>query len=313
MAIQPNSESTITKTSYPDLLNKAIDMIWMRRDVVAGNVLGQFFDVQQKSDGLTHVISSVSSVVPLPIKNEDTDALPYLTPAPGFDKTFTVVNYRSGIRVTDTMIRADRFSKIRGMCEGQIKSAMRKDEYMRAAILNNAFTGDDGADSKDLCDDAHPQERTDITSNKTWDNKITGALTGSNLHALRLLTRKMTNENGDPDPVMSIFLLVAEDGEQKALELTRSTAKPEGALNDPNVLIPGLKVVVSPYLSSATQYYIFGDREGENKGLHEISLMDWAMGDNRPSNVDIVIDKRVKAIKTFGFTVSRNIFGSTGA
>uniref|UniRef100_A0A6M3IG07 Putative capsid protein n=1 Tax=viral metagenome TaxID=1070528 RepID=A0A6M3IG07_9ZZZZ len=313
MPIQPNADSVITKTTYPDLLNKAIDVVWMRRDEVAGNVLGQFFDTQSKSEGLTHVISSVSSVLPLPIENEDTEALPYHASAPGFDKTFTVVNYRSGIRVTRTMIEADRFSKINQMISGQIKSAMRKDEYMRAAILNNAFTGDDGADAKDLCDDAHPQERTDMTSNTTWDNKSTGALTLANLHALRLLTRKMTNEAGDPDPVMSNTLLVPEDLEQKANELVGATAKPEGALNDPNVLIRGLKIVVSPYLSSATQYYIFGDRQGENKGLHEIVLSDWSIMDNTPSNADIVIDKRIRGVKTFGFTVSRNIFGSTGS
>jgi hypothetical protein len=312
MAIQPDSDSIITKSSYPDLLDKSIDVVWMRRDEVAGNVLGQFFEVVPKDSGLNHVISSVSSVLPLPIENEDTEALPYHTPAPGFDKQITVVNYASGIRVTNTMIQADRFSKIQAMTTGQIKSAMRKDEYMRAAILNNAFTGDDGADGKDLCDDAHPQERTDITSNATWDNKSTGALTGDNLHALRLLSRKMTNEAGDPDPVMCRALLIPEDLEQKAHELIDSTQKPEGMLNDTNWGL-NFSVVVSPYLSSATQYYLFGDRTGEDKGLIEVELFGWNIGDNSPSDRRIVIDKSITACRTVSFTVSRNIYGSTGS
>ena len=312
MAIQPSSDSVITKSSYPDLLNKSIDVMWMRRDELAGNVLGQFFEVVPKSEGLTHVISSVSSVLPLPIENEDTEALPYFTPPPGFPKTFIVINYASGIRVTRTMVAADRFAKINGMCGGQIKSASRKDEYLRAAILNNAFTGDDGADGKDLCDDDHPQERTDITSNATWDNKSTGAMTGPNLHALRLLSRKMTNENGDPDPVMCKTLLIPEDLEQKTHELIDSRQKPEGALNDANWGL-NFAVTVSPYLSSATQYYMFGDRTGEDKGLIEVELFGWNIGDNDPADRRIVIDKSITACRTVGFTVSRNIYGSTGA
>ena len=312
MAIQPSSGSIGDKATWPALLNKAIDVLWMRRNEVSGNVLGQFFEVVPKSEGLTHVIDSVSSVLPLPIENEDTEALPYALPVPGYSKTFTVVNYRLGVRVTATMIKADRFGKIQAMLGGLIKSSMQKDEYMRAAILNNAFTGDDGSDSKDLCDDAHPHERTDQTSNTTWDNKSTGALTGPNLHALRLLSRKITNEAGDPDPVLLKALLIPEDLEQKAHELVDSKSKPEGALNDTNWGL-NFNVTVSPYLSSAVQYYAFGDRTGEDKGLLEIELESWGIADNAPSNVDIVVDKRIKAIRTIGFTKSQNVFGSTGA
>lgn len=312
MAIQPSSGSIGDKSTWPALLDKDIDVMWMRRDSTEGIVLGQFFEVIPKSEGLTHVITSLSSAIPLPIQNEDTDALPYHLPVPGNPKTFTVVNYRSGIRVTRTMIEADRYGKIQQMCSGQINSAMRKDEYLRAAILNNAFTGDNGADSKDLCDDDHPHERNDQTSGTTWDNKSTGALTGPNLHALRLLARKMTMETGDPDPVMVKTLLIPEDLEQKAHELIDSRLKPDGALNNTNWGL-NFDVVVSPYLSSSTQYYLFGDRTGEEKGLIEVELSGWSIADNKPSNADIVIDKRIRAVRTVGFTQSKNVFGSTGA
>ena len=312
MAIQPSSESVGTKSTWPDLLNKSIDVMWMRRNEVEGNVLGQFFEVIPVEGGLTHVITSVSSVLPLPIENEDTEALPYHLPSPGDKKTFTAVNYRSGIRVTDTMIKVDRFAKIQGMCQGLLNSAMQKDEYMRAAILNNAFTGDNGSDSKDLCDDDHPHERKDNTAVTTWDNKSTGAMTGNNLHALRLLSRKMTNEAGDPMPITCKMLVIPEDLEQTAHELIDSNLKPEGALNTTNWGL-NFGVTVSPYLSSATQYYLFGSLTGEAKGLVEIEVDPWDIGDNAPANRHIVIDKSIKSIRTVGFTKSKNIFGSTGA
>jgi hypothetical protein len=310
MANYFSANGTIDRTAAPDLLNKAIDVVWMQRNVTNGIMLGKYFDTESKDSGLTHIISSVTSQLPLPQENEDTEALPYFTPAPGFDKTFTLINYRSGIRVTDTMVKADRFSKIMGMISGQINSAARLDEYIRAGILNNAFTGDDGADSKDLCDDDHPNENNETG---TWDNKGTGALSGPNLHALRLLARNMTDPQGDPDWAMPTDLLVPNELEQTALELTKSDGKPATALNDPNVLINGLGVTVSPYLSSAVQHYLFCDRTGEEKGLIEVVLSDWNLKDNKPANADIVIDRRIKAIKTFGFTVSKNIMGSTGA
>ena len=312
MAIQPSSGSIGDKSTWPALLDKSIDVLWMRRDETPDLVLGRFFDVVPKSEGLTHVITSVSSVIPLPIETEDTEPLAYHLPVPGDRKTLTVVNYASGLRVTKTMIEADRFSKIQQMLGGLINSAMRKDEYLRAAILNNAFTGDNGSDSKDLCDDDHPHERNDQTSVTTWDNKSTGALTGPNLHALRLLSRKMTGEAGDPDPVRAMALVIPEDLEQKAHELVDSTQKPEGALNDTNWGL-NFSILVSPYLSSAAQYYLFGDRTGEQKGLVEIELFGWNIGNNTPSDRRIVIDKSITSCRTVGFTKSKNIFGSTGA
>lgn len=304
-----SATGTLDRTAAPDLLNKQIDVMWMQRDIIAGNVLGQFFDKETKDSGLTHVISSVTASLPLPGEVEDTENLPYVTPAPGFDKTITLVNHAAGIRVTRTMLKADRFDKIVGMAKGQITSAMQKDEYARASILNNAFTGDDGADGKDLIDDDHPCEND---AAGTYDKKGTGALSGPNLHALRLLARKMVNAQGNPYPVTPKALLVPEDLEQVALELTKSDGKPATALNDPNVLINGLPVIVSPYLSSAAQYYLFGDLPNYEKGLCEISLMDWQISDNNPNRASIVIDKEIAAIKAWSFTVSRNLFGSTG-
>ena len=302
--------AALTKDHPIDAIDKAIDVLWMRRNEFVGNSAG-FFDVDQKSGGLSHVISSVGSALGLPPRNEDTEALPYLVPASGFKKTFTVINRRSGIRVTRTALEADRFDVIVGMTGGQIKSSMQSDEYERISIFDNAFTGTAGADSLSLCNDSHPHENPEAG---TWDNLGTGALTGPNLQALRLVLRKMTNEQNDPDPVVPTTLFVPNDLEQKALELTgKGAGKPEGALNEENVLLPGLSVKVNDYLSSATAYYLVGDRTGPEKGLHEVVLSDWSIADNTPANADIMIDKRIRGVKVFGFTRSKNLGGSTGA
>jgi hypothetical protein len=295
--------------SYPDLLNKAIDTVWVQANQEVLK-LAPFFDVETKDSGMTHVISSVTSQLPLPVENNDTEALPYFTPAPGFDKTFVLLPYRSGIRVTSTMLKADRFDKVMQMTTGQLKSARRLDEKLRAAIFNNSFASGTGSDAQYLCADSHPHENPDAG---TWDNKGTGALTGANLQALRLLMRKMTDCQNDPEPVTPVTLLIPEDLEQAALELIRSPQRAEDALNAVTVLLSGLKVVVSEELSSAVAYWLIGDKQGYERGLCEVVLEDWNIKDNSPANADIVVDKRIKAIKAFGFTTSKNVFGSTGS
>ena len=55
-----SNTGTIDRTAAPDLLNKAIDVIWTQRNELAGVVLGKYFDTESKDYGITHIISSVT-------------------------------------------------------------------------------------------------------------------------------------------------------------------------------------------------------------------------------------------------------------
>jgi len=293
--------------TYVDNLDRAIELLWMRKDSHKG-VLAKYFDAQDV-ESISTSVSSVGQTVRMPVENNDTEELPYVQPAPGKKMTFTLVNYRVGIRVTDTMIRADRFGKIVGMCGGLVMSAERRLEYLRAAILNGAFSGTAGEDSLALCYDTHPDYDPGAS---TWDNLGTGALTGPNLQALRLLGQKMTNEIGAPDQVTLMDLCVPPDLEQKAKELTTATLTAENSLNTPTVLIKNMGVTVSPHLTSTTAYFGFGDKTGEDKGLLEMYLMRPSLANLGNNPVDIPIDKRVKMICKVAFTRSKNVYGSAG-
>ena len=305
-----SAQGAITVDALTDSIDKSIDILFERRNEFVGD-LNVFFDVDTKTGGLNHVISSVGSSLSLPPENADTEPLPYFTPAAGPRKSFTLVSYRSGIRITSTSILSDRHDVIINTALGQMKSGFRKDEYLRASIFNNAFSGSGGADGENLCSASHPNENIETG---TWDNVQTDLFDAEALQALRLLGAEMTDEQGDPDPLNAKWLLVPPALEQAALEATQfgdaPRTKPGEANNDPNVLINQLQVVTSPYLTTTSQYFIIGDREGPSKGLHEIVLQDWNLADNNPANADIKIDKRIKAVKTFGFTVSRNVLGS---
>jgi len=301
------SQGIMQRDTYISNIDAAIEALWMRKDREAG-VLGQFFN-DQNADSISYKVSNVSAIVGMPRENEDTDDLPYVQSAPGFVKTFTLVPYRSAIRVTDTMLLSDRQNKIVAMTGGLIKSAMRRIEYLRAAILNDCQSGTSGADSLSLVNNSHPHENPEAG---TWDNLGTGALTGANLQALRLLGQNMTNEIGAPDPATLKTLVVPTALEQKALELTGSALRAEDSLNGDTVLINQLKVVVSPFLTSTTAYLAFADRMDEEKGLHEIYLKRPDLSNVGNNSVDVPIDKRVKFIVKAGFTTSKNVYQSAG-
>jgi hypothetical protein len=301
------AQGAMDENTYLDLLDKSIELLWMRRDE-SPSVLGQFFDAQD-TESLSIKISNVGSELPMPRENSDTEELPYAAPAPGRDMSFSLVNYRLAVQVTDTMIKADRFGKIVQMAGGLINAADRRLEYLRAGIINGAFASTTGADGSYLCADAHYQVAPDAG---TWDNLGTGALTGANLQALCLLAANMTDALGNPVSREIGKMLVPTALKQKALELTTATLTAETSLNTPTVIIKGTPVVVSPHLTSATAYFGFANAVGEEKGLLEFYLMRPSMANVGNNPVDIPIRKRVKFICKMGGYEGKAIYGSAG-
>ena len=69
-----STTGTIDRTSAPDLLNKAIDAMFLQRNEVAGAVLGQFFDTETKDSGVERFIvvlnfSGYDQVVTIPFSH----------------------------------------------------------------------------------------------------------------------------------------------------------------------------------------------------------------------------------------------------
>ena len=301
---------TVDRKTYSDQLSKTFDVMWLRSKAEVTE-LQEFFETINMSEGDTFKIGSVGSSLTYPIRNEDTDTKPFAQVATGYNKTITVYPYRLFVRVTDNMRRMERYSKVEGMVSGLPMAAVAKKEAMRATIFNSqTFSGTAGADSLALCHNSHPHENTEYG---TWDNLSTGVLNVDNLHTLRLLADKMTNEFGRPYPVELKKLLIPPDLRRKAAELMRADMDPESALNTPNVLINEMTYKVSHKLTDTDAYFGFGNLKGEERGILEVSLMAPEVKDDEPANVDILIQKRIKFICAFGYTRSKNIVASAGA
>jgi len=310
--LQMNQNGTIDQYTNPAFLDKTIDEMFERRNELGDTlVLGKLFFVDTLSAGLSTKMTTIGSELDLPLINADVNPYPLATTVPGYAKELVVVNQSQAIRVTKTAIKGDRHSKILSTIKGQMKAAMRKDEYVRASFLNNAFASGTGADGVYLYSASHPQEGGAVAG--LWSNLGTGPLTGPNLHALRLKMYNMKDAKGFPMPIMPTGAVFNQALEQKWLELTTATRKPEGMLNEENVLIKSIPGTVSPFLTSTTAFHLIGNLTGHYMGLYEVVREEWNIADV-PSLVtpEVPIFKRIASMKTFGFSTVRNMAGSTG-
>jgi len=297
------------RKTYTDLVSRNFDTMWAKSNEEV-SMLDQFFYTVDADGGEDYRIGNLTTRLSMPIRNEDTDDMPYSQPAPGFSKTITFYPYRMAIRVTDTMRRMDRYAKIPQAVSGLPNSAKAKLEYLRVDQFNSyAFSGTTGADSLSLCYDSHPHENVEMG---TWDNLSTGPASVGNLHTARQLGLKMTNEWGRPQMVQIKRWLIPIALDKTFQEIQVAPMDPETALNTPNVYLKGNQFVVSPHLSSETAYFGFGDMTGDEHGIYEVFLMRPGVADNSPANADIITDKRIKFIVGHGFSTSKNVVGSAG-
>lgn len=304
----PAAQGAYQRDTYPDLLNAAIDVIWLRRDEDIEDPLAKYFQTIDADGGSTFVLSTVGSELTRPVKvADDTEELPLAISAPGYDTTLTFELYKLGIQATKLMIDMDRQGMIPSMLGGLMKSFLRQIHAKRAKVLTDGFSNT-GPDTVSLFNDSHPHENPEAG---TWDNLGTGDISGANLQALHLILRLMENSYGDPDPVQPVELIVHPNDLNAALRLVNSPQEAESSLNAMTQIIKGLKVSDNAYLPDTDSYYLFGNRTGYDKGLFEVYL-------NRPeiadleAKTDIPIRKRIRWCGVLGCYASKNVAASAG-
>lgn len=307
MALTFANPGMVDQRSFPDLLNKAMDEIRLRADKVQPQ-LSPFFQ-SLRADGQTFMMSEVGSEVDLPQKSEDGSGVPRTQPAPGFDKTFTTVNYRRAIWATDDMIRRDRSGKIRRMLNGLPNSVLRLREYGYADVINNGFTSTTTADGQILWSAAHLWENP---IGGTYSNLETaGAPTATRLATMRLNFRNSVDELGMPSPKRLARILAAPELEEDLTVLLKSNGKPGGALNDLNWNRAAAELVIGDWLSSTTVW--IGFTEDEDTGLVEITEVPANYKPDVVNDPDIVWSQRVKTVFTVGAYHGKNSRGNAGA
>lgn len=160
----------------------------------------------------------------------------------------------SGFQITRKMRDDMQYDGIFASAGEMATSFARKRRKDGASVFNNSTSSSYvGYDGKALCASDHPRSRTDSTS---VSNLLALSLTSDNLEAAVLAHQALKDDLGEEIVIMPDTLVVGRSLRKKAIEITASPQIPENANNAINVQQGAWNVVVDPYLTSTTAWYI---------------------------------------------------------
>jgi len=298
------------RATYPDHINKAMDTYLQRSENIPLQ-LSPYFR-KEAATTLEHKITTWSNVLNHPRRSEDTEALPYEVPAPGYDKTITLYTYRLGTMITRTYDKIDLSGAARRQMTGLLDSGRRFIEAGMANVINTGASTA-GSDGSYVFGNDHYHEDA---KGGTWSNLDTsGALTTTTFDVMRYGMRNRTNEKGQVSPVKMIELVTVGEKEMKARQITGSDKVAESSTNAINPW-KGVDVKIIDYLSSTTAFYGWGDLPEDMWGLHyavltEPNVMSLALPS--AAHPDIIAGYRIYLQVAFAASQAKNMTLNVGA
>lgn len=173
----------------------------------------------------------------------------------GYEIEYDFDEWVNGFQITRKMRDDMQYEGIFASASELATSFARKRRKDAASVFNNATSSSYlGFDGKALCANDHPRSRTDTTN--TVDNLGALALTAENLETAVVNMQEFGDDLGEEIVIMPDTLVVPRALRKKALEITGSPQVPDSGNNAINVQSGMWNVVVDPYLTSTTAWWI---------------------------------------------------------
>ena len=153
-------------------------------------------------------------------------------------------------------LQNDRLSLYRPHIERLVESYRTHRLQLVIQTLESGWTAT-GFDGVTFFNDAHP-----LSNGGTNDNVVAGPLNETNLKQALIQLARMKDDSGELIGLRGTHLLVPPELEIDALKLVDAVTVGGG---NANVLAGRLQVVVSPHLTSATQWYVIDASRGSQK------------------------------------------------
>jgi hypothetical protein len=292
--------------------DKTFDQVRVIRERVP--IQGKQFFAERMTNMETYKEAEVSSVLQLPHVNTDTDRIPLLTPIKGFEKSVTIVQYRSGFMVTRTAVDTQKERVVMKMMVGLPNSVARKQEYSYASLFNSGFDETILAgDGMAVFDSARPKEDKSVSN---WSNLAASAggfTTGSYYTAWQYF-QNFTDERGFPMPQNLKEIIYPPALHQTVIQVLKSEKVPENALNAENVWQNGFKPNKYNWLTSSTAWFAKGDLSTVDEGF----IMVWRIKPSYASisdtmNPELLFGKRVLFAMAVACVHAKGWYGNAGA
>jgi len=221
----------------------------------------------ERSEKAKEECSYLSGLGTVPKKGEG-DPVTFDARIQGPKKTWVHDTYALGMRITEEAIEDDLYNVMKDGARELGVSARETRHIAVAEIFNTGFVTTYHTTGGGLAIFYGTHVRLD---GGTWSNLATAsALSYSTLQNAILAFESQVDNRGKKIMQTPMTLLVPPALEYKALELLESVGNPENANNVINATKrarPSLRLVVWPYLTSSTAWFLIGDNARMSTGL----------------------------------------------
>jgi len=186
-------------------------------------------------------------------------AIPYEDAVPGWEVTYVHRKFAKGRMVSQEMIDDEKFNMIQKLPKSLALSKMRTREQMAADVFNYGFTAGGGGLAPFTGGDAKALFATDHVNrqgNVVQSNKITTALSQTSLQAVITAMKTRRDSKNQIIHFNPDTLLVPTALEFTARVILETTQVIGNANNDINPIKGALNLVVWPYLTSTTAWFV---------------------------------------------------------
>ena len=226
---------------------------------------------------------------------------------PGNRKTYTHTTYAKGARITEEAVEDDLYGPMRKVGRALGISARATVETRAALLFNSAFVTTDYTvgDGLALYSASHTREDGGAVLSNT---STAAALSVAALETALIDLRTELDGVGKRIELMPRALVIPPDLEYVAYQVLKSAYLPGGNLNDVNPLEGRLEVIVWPYLTSTTAWFVVCD-------MHDFKWFWRRQLHTRTEEVFNTCDMMFKGRMRFSFGVNewRGSHGNAGA
>ncbi len=243
-------------------------------NLLLAGIRTEFFRAYDSTEGM----SDFQNVCTIVDSGKDTETYAWLGSTPKMrewkderlpqallEHSYSIKNktWEASIAVDRAAIEDEQYGQIRVRVQSLAEEVRRHADEVVFGLLKDGFTGL-AYDGKAFFANDHSEG-----DSGTVDNLGSGAISASNLKASIIAMRKFKDDKGKPMGVVPNVVCVSPDQQWDALELTRSpiqvyagipsTASSSGS-DYINVLQGSVTVIVSPYLTDSTDWFLLDTR-----------------------------------------------------
>lgn len=299
-----------TRPKWPQALDKVFRKLYDEGEAKFTSRLDKIFHME-RSDNAYEQDTSLSGFG----QHEETAELqniPFEDRVPGWEVTYAHKKYTKGASISQEMIDDNKWGLVKKTPKALALSKMRTLECLGADVFNYGFVAGGGGkakfrggDGKALFATDHVNPEGDIVQS----NKITTPLSQSALQTVTSAMKKRLDAKGQIIEFMPSILLVPTELEYTAKIILETAQETGSADNDINPMHKSLELIVWPYLTSPTAWFVI---DGD---AHELNFFirkdEGVQGPKWNFDNDSAKWKSVFRASA-GFSSWEGVYGSTG-